>query len=74
MLRLITVWPFPDYMIKELAPRIKAFVTVELNMGQISLEVERHTAGKAGCYSLPHAGGEVHKPEDIAEVIKEAAK
>jgi len=74
MLRLITVWPFPDYMIKELAPRIKAFVTVELNMGQISLEVERHTAGKAGCYSLPHAGGEVHKPEDIAEAIKEAAK
>ncbi len=74
MLRLITVWPFPDYMIRELAPKVKAFVTVELNMGQIALEVERCTAGQAGCYSVPHAGGDVHKPEDIAEVIKEAAK
>ncbi|MGD8628689.1 MAG: 2-oxoacid:acceptor oxidoreductase subunit alpha [bacterium] len=74
MLRLITVWPFPDYMIRELAPRIKAFVTVELNMGQIALEVERCAAGKAGCYLVPHAGGDVHKPEVIAEAIKEAAK
>jgi len=74
MLRLITVWPFPDYMIRELAPRIKAFVTVELNMGQIALEVERCTAGKCGCYLVPHAGGDVHKPEVIFEAIKEAAK
>ncbi len=74
MLRLITVWPFPDYMIKELAERVKAFVTVELNFGQIALEVERYVAGKAKCYLVPHAGGDVHKPEDIAEAIKEAAK
>jgi 2-oxoglutarate ferredoxin oxidoreductase subunit alpha len=74
MLRLITVWPFPDYMIRDLAPRIKAFVTVELNMGQVALEVERCAAGKCGCYLVPHAGGDVHKPEVIFEAIKEAAK
>jgi 2-oxoglutarate ferredoxin oxidoreductase subunit alpha len=74
MLRLIVVWPFCDYMIRELAERVKAFVTVELNFGQIALEVERCAAGKAACYLVPHAGGDVHNPEDILEAIKEAAK
>jgi 2-oxoglutarate ferredoxin oxidoreductase subunit alpha len=74
MLRLIVVWPFCDYMIQELAERVKAFVTVELNFGQIALEVERCAAGKAACYLVPHAGGDVHDPEDILEAIKEAAK
>jgi 2-oxoglutarate ferredoxin oxidoreductase subunit alpha len=74
MLRLIVVWPFCDYIIRELAERVKAFVTVELNFGQIALEVERCAAGKAGCYLVPHAGGDVHNPEDILEAIKEAAK
>jgi 2-oxoglutarate ferredoxin oxidoreductase subunit alpha len=74
MLRLIVVWPFCDYMIRELAERVKAFVTVELNFGQIALEVERCAGGKAACYLVPHAGGAVHNPEDILEVIKEAAK
>ena len=74
MLRLIVVWPFCDYIIRKLAEKVKAFVTVELNFGQIALEVERCAGGKAGCYLVPHAGGDVHNPEDILEVIKEAAK
>ena len=74
MLRLITAWPFCDEKIRDLAEKVKAFVTVELNFGQMALEVERCAAGKAGCYLVPHAGGDIHNPEDIAEVIKEAAK
>lgn len=74
MLRLITVWPFCEEKIRELAERAKAFVTVEMNMGQVALEVERCACGKAGTYLVPHAGGEVHNPEDIYQVIKEAAK
>jgi 2-oxoglutarate ferredoxin oxidoreductase subunit alpha len=74
MLRLIVVWPFCDYIIRELAERVKAFVTVELNFGQIALEVERCAGGKAACYLVPHAGGDVHDPKDILEMIKEAAK
>jgi 2-oxoglutarate ferredoxin oxidoreductase subunit alpha len=74
MLRLLTVWPFFEERIRELAEKVKAFVTVEMNLGQIALEVERCVAGKAGCYLAGHAGGDVHKPEDILEVIKEAVK
>ena len=40
LLRLITVWPFPEDQIRKLAERVKGFVTVEINLGQIHYEVE----------------------------------
>jgi len=73
-LRLITCWPFPEKRIKELAGKIKAFVVPELNYGQMALEVERVSAGKASVRRVSHMGGWVHDPEDILKVIKEAAK
>lgn len=73
-LRLITVWPFPEKRIKELAGKIKAFVVPELNYGQMVLEVERCAAGQTKVIPIPHCGGWVHNPDDILRVIKEAAK
>ncbi len=74
MLRLIVVWPFPEKRILELAPKIKSFVVPELNFGQMVLEVERAAHGKTDVVCVPHAGGEVHDPEVIAEAIIHAAK
>jgi len=73
-LRLITVWPFPESRVKELAQKIKAFVVPELNLGQICREVERCAAGGAAAISVPHCGGWVHDPDDILKAIKEAAR
>jgi 2-oxoglutarate ferredoxin oxidoreductase subunit alpha len=73
-IRLITVWPFPERAIAELADRIRAFVVPELNLGQIVLEVERCAAGKAGVVSVPHAGGTVHQPKDIYTAIRKSVK
>jgi 2-oxoglutarate ferredoxin oxidoreductase subunit alpha len=73
-MRLITVWPFPEKKIAELAKRVKAFVVPELNMGQVVLEVERAAAGNARTILVPHAGGSVHRPEQILAAIEEAAK
>jgi len=73
-LRLITVWPFPDFKIRELASRIKAFVVPELNMGQIVREVERAAGGAAKVVGVPHAGGTVHRPEVILQAIEEAIR
>ncbi len=73
-LRLIVCWPFPENKIRELAPKISAFVVPELNYGQMSLEVERVAAGKCATVLVPHGGGEVHEPEVIAEAIIKAAK
>lgn len=72
-MKLITVWPFPEKRIKELADKTKAFVMPEINLGQMVLELERVVSGKANTYLVPHAGGWVHDPEDIYKVIEEAA-
>ena len=72
-LRLVTVWPFPEQRIRELAPKIKSFVVPEINMGQIVLEVERCAAGQAKSILVPHAGGWVHDPADILAAIEEGA-
>lgn len=74
MVRLITVWPFPEDRMRALARRIKAFVVPELNAGQIALEVERCAGGAAETVLVPHMGGAVHDPEIILEAIRKAAK
>ena len=73
-LRLITVWPFPERRIQELAQKTRAFVVPELNLGQMVREVERAVGGKARTLAVPHAGGSVHRPEDILKVIVEASR
>ena len=74
LLRFITVWPFPEERIGELAHQVKAFVVPELNYGQVFFEVERCAAGRARTTLLPHMGGSVHHPETILEAIEEAAQ
>jgi 2-oxoglutarate/2-oxoacid ferredoxin oxidoreductase subunit alpha len=73
MVQLLTVWPFAEERIRELAKKARAFIVPELNMGQIVLEVER-CAGGVKTISVPHAGGTVHQPEVILEAIRGAAK
>jgi len=69
LLRPLVVWPFPEKRIRELAGHARAFVVVELNFGQIALEVERLVAGRAATTLVAHAGGAVHHPEEILEAI-----
>jgi 2-oxoglutarate ferredoxin oxidoreductase subunit alpha len=71
-LRLLTIWPFCETRIRELAPRVKAFVVPEINYGQLSLEVERCAAGQAAVILVPHMGGGVHDPAVIRRAIEEA--
>ncbi|HEX7364372.1 MAG TPA: 2-oxoacid:acceptor oxidoreductase subunit alpha [Dehalococcoidia bacterium] len=74
LLRLITVWPFADERVKELAASAKAFIVPEINYGQMVREVERCAAGKARIKSLPHMGGAVPLPDMILEAIREEAR
>ncbi len=70
-LRLVTIWPFAENLIRELAGKVRGFVVPEINLGQIALEVERCAAGRARTICVPHAGGSVHDPERIYEAIVE---
>ena len=70
MLRLITVWPFPEKRIYELASKVAGFVVPEINWGQIVYEVERCAKGKTKVTLVPHAGGHIHDPRDIFQAIR----
>jgi 2-oxoglutarate ferredoxin oxidoreductase subunit alpha len=74
MLRPLVLWPFPEKTVRELAQRVKAFVVVEMNYGQIVYEVERCAAGKTRTVLVGHGGGTVHDPHDILQAICEVAQ
>jgi 2-oxoglutarate ferredoxin oxidoreductase subunit alpha len=68
-IRLITVWPFPEKRIAELARNVKAWIVPEINLGQMVREVERAVGRLAQVIPVSHAGGDVHDPDDIYKVI-----
>ena len=70
LLKLVTVWPFAEDRIRDLATKVRAFVVPEINMGQMALEVERCAKGLAQTIPVPHAGGGLHDPGEVLEVIK----
>jgi 2-oxoglutarate ferredoxin oxidoreductase subunit alpha len=74
LLRLITIWPFAQEKIRELASRVKAFVVAEINYGQVFYEVERCAHGQAAVRLCPKLGGELHQPDEILRDIEEAAR
>jgi 2-oxoglutarate ferredoxin oxidoreductase subunit alpha len=73
LLRLVTVWPFPEERVRQLAERVKGFVVPEVNYGQIAYEVERCAGGKE-TLMMGLMGGAVHNPEMIMNAIKEMAE
>ncbi len=70
LLRLITVWPFPEGRIRRLveAGKVQRFVVPEINLGQLRREVERLT--NLPVRRLNHAGGSMPKPDEILELIR----
>jgi 2-oxoglutarate ferredoxin oxidoreductase subunit alpha len=72
--RLITAWPVPEKQIAAIAKKVKGIVVAELNLGQMVREVERAAAGQTVVRLVGHAGGSVHKPEDILNAILEVTR
>jgi len=64
------LWPFPDEKVLEVAGRAKAFLVPEMNLGQMSREVERASRG-AVVHRLNRVDGNPIPPTDIVEKIKE---
>ncbi len=67
MLRPISLWPFPTMPIRELAPRCKVVVSVELSMGQMVEDVDRAVQGRAPVEFYGKAGGFIPTPEEVTE-------
>jgi len=69
LLRLVTLWPFPNKEVSKLAKKVQAIVVPEMNYGQIVREVER-AAKETPVIFMPKLGEEPHRPTEILDAIR----
>ena len=70
LLKLKTIWPFPEEVVEQAAERLHHVVVPEMNMGQLVLEVER-VVGRHKVRRVNRADGEMIQPAQILAAIEE---
>ncbi len=64
-LRLITVFPFPEKVVREFAAGVDRIIVGEMNLGQIYHLVREAVEGAARVELVSKIGGEIIRPEEI---------
>jgi 2-oxoglutarate ferredoxin oxidoreductase subunit alpha len=70
LLKLITVWPFHDRLIRNIAEQVDKIIVPEMNLGRYVNEIKRASECLAEVRSLPLNSGRMHTSEEILEGIK----
>ncbi len=71
LLRPITLWPFPTEVIANYADKVKGFLSVELNAGQMVEDIRLAVNGKVKVEHFGRLGGIVFTPDEILKALKE---
>ena len=74
LIRPITLWPFPSKPLAAAADKVKAFISVELNMGQMIEDVKLATGCKKPVTLCNRSGGMIPSPEQVLTSIRQAQK
>ena len=74
LIRPITLWPFPKKALRAAADQVQAFVSVELNMGQMIEDIRLATECKRPVSLCNRAGGMIPSPDQVLESIRKAQK
>ena len=74
LIRPITLWPFPKKALRAAADQVKAFVSVELNMGQMIEDIRLATECKRPVSLCNRAGGMIPSPDQVLGSIRKAQK
>lgn len=72
MIRPITLWPFPKAVLNAAADKVKAFISVELSMGQMIEDIELATRCKKPVLLCNRVGGMIPTTEDVLNSINKA--
>lgn len=72
LVRPVTIWPFAEAQMKELAGRVKGILVHELNCGQYVHEVERAVNGKVPVRLYAKYDNEPATPAQLLEEVKKA--
>ena len=72
LIKVNTVWPFPEERIRELTAEAEFVVVPEMNIGKYSREVERALPEK-WVVSHSKCGGDIHTPQEILDNVLRVA-
>lgn len=72
LIRPITLWPYPSEAIR--ACDAKAYLVVEMNMGQMVEDVRLAVNGQAPVEFFGRAGGVIPRPDEVLACIEELAR
>lgn len=72
--RPITLYPFPEQQLRELAGPHRRFMTVELNAGQMVEDVRLAVNGRSEVLFYGRPGGAIMTPEELYERLKDECK
>ncbi len=73
LIRPITLWPFPEEAIRATLPTAKAYLTVEMNMGQMVDDVRLVVNGAHPVDFYGRTGGVIPTPDEVLGKIREIA-
>ncbi|UCD63137.1 MAG: 2-oxoacid:acceptor oxidoreductase subunit alpha [Candidatus Zixiibacteriota bacterium] len=71
-LRLVTIWPFARTQVADFAKDLDIILVPEMNLGQLSREVERFVSGEV--VSVPRIGGIPHTVDEIYDAVMEVVR
>ena len=74
LIRPITLWPFPKKALRAAADKVKGFISVELNMGQMIEDIKLYTECKCPVTLCNRTGGMIPSPDQVLESIRKAQK
>ena len=72
LIRPITLWPFPAKAIEQVLGHTKAFLSVEMNMGQMVDDVRLAVNGSVPVSFFGRCGGIIPTPAEIVDAAKQA--
>jgi len=74
LIRPITLWPFPKKALEAAAEKVKGFISVELNMGQMIEDIRLYTQSKRPVALCNRCGGMIPSPDEVLTSIRNAQK
>ncbi|MGC9334077.1 MAG: 2-oxoacid:acceptor oxidoreductase subunit alpha [Anaerolineae bacterium] len=69
LLRLKTLWPFPEEAVERAAESVQRVIVAEMNLGQIALEVER-LVGRSKVLRVGRVDGQMVTPDQILDAMR----
>ncbi len=74
MIRPITLWPFPKDALLKASSKVKSFLSVELNMGQMVDDVKLAINCAKPVYFYGRTGGVIMTPDEVLNKIEQIEK